>query len=100
MLASVGMPEGGIAQPASGAKLRSARAVAMNRERMSLDRMAFPLLNRRLGREGVHGLANWMGRCQQALPGRAWPPVDGPLAAMDQRDNQLRKIRNQVKLVP
>ena len=100
MLASVGMPEGGMAQPASGAKLRSARAVAMNRERMSLDRMAFPLLNRRLGREGVHGLANWMGRCQQALPGTSLAPGRWAARPDASRDNQLRKIRNQVKLVP
>ena len=69
MLASVGIPEGGISQPARGRRLKTARIAAMNRERMSLtpNRMAFPLLNRRRGREGVHGLANWMGRCQQSL---------------------------------
>jgi hypothetical protein len=47
MLASVGIPEGGIWQPARVIKLKAVRIAAMNRERMSLtpNRMASPLLD-------------------------------------------------------
>jgi hypothetical protein len=45
MLASDGIPEGGISQPLSGRRLKIAKTAAIARERMSLtpDRMAFPL---------------------------------------------------------
>ena len=48
MLAAVGMPEGGIAQPARGSKVKMANVAAIAGERMSLapSRMAFPLSSR------------------------------------------------------
>src|SRR5580693_1071688 len=46
MLASVGIPEGGISQPARGSREKTERIAAMNRERMSPtpNCMAFPLV--------------------------------------------------------
>jgi len=53
MLPAVGIPDGGISQPASGRRLKIAKIAAIARERASLDRMAFPLSCRRWGCPGL-----------------------------------------------
>jgi hypothetical protein len=54
MFASVGIPEGGIVQPARARRVKIAKVAAIAGERISLapERMAFPLSNRRWSASG------------------------------------------------
>ena len=55
MLTSVGIPDGGIAQPASGRRLETAKTAASARERMNVPaiRMAFPFFRAGVARRSA-----------------------------------------------
>jgi hypothetical protein len=68
MSAAVGIPDGGIAQPAMGRRLRTAKIDAIGGERMNLapERMAIPLSSRRRPAH-LDGLTDLSAGCQRSL---------------------------------
>src|SRR5271168_3187198 len=69
MLASDGIPEGGISQPPRGMRVKAARIAAMKGERTSLtwNRMAFPLVQPVPKETGASGWFSELRCCMSAV---------------------------------